>query len=100
MDLGEGGLGVAVTAPGDGPVDFVSRFFCPWVGIDEDPVTGVAHTVLTPYWTGERGLDSLEAQQMSHRPGSLTVRLEGDRVHLTGRAVTVARGEILSPDLV
>jgi PhzF family phenazine biosynthesis protein len=96
VDLG-GALGVAVTGPGDGDVDFVSRFFCPWVGIDEDPVTGVAHTVLTPYWTGVLGARSLEARQISARGGALTVAYVGDRVHLTGSAVAVAEGRILRP---
>ena len=97
VDL-EGGLGVAVTAPGDGSIDFVSRFFAPWVGIDEDPVTGVAHTVLTPYWTGRLGHRDLEARQISRRGGSLTVRLASDRVHLVGSAVTVAEGRIRRPE--
>ena len=88
---------MAVTAPGDGEVDFVSRFFCPWVGIDEDPVTGVAHTVLTPYWTVELGARPLEARQLSARGGALTVAQVGDRIHLTGSAVTVAEGRIVSP---
>jgi predicted PhzF superfamily epimerase YddE/YHI9 len=96
IDLGPGGLGVAVTAPGD-DVHFESRFFCPWVGIDEDPVTGVAHTALTPYWASELGLSTMEARQVSRRGGSLTVRLDGERVHLTGAAVTVARGHLLEP---
>jgi PhzF family phenazine biosynthesis protein len=98
IDLGEGGLGVTVTAPGDGPVDFVSRFFCPWVGIDEDPVTGVAHTALTPYWAAQLGVETMEARQVSQRQGALTVRLAGERVHLSGSAVTVARGEIVVPE--
>lgn len=97
VDLGEGGLGVTVTARGQGPVDFVSRFFCPWVGIDEDPVTGLAHTVLTPYWAAELGRETMEARQVSGRGGALTARLEGARVHLSGSAVTVCRGEIVAP---
>ena len=54
VDLGKGSMGIAVTAPGS-ETDFVSRFFAPWVGVDEDPVTGVAHTVLTPFWSRETG---------------------------------------------
>lgn len=88
-------LGVAVTAPGDAPdVDFVSRFFAPWVGVDEDPVTGVAHTVLTPYWAERLGQDELSARQLSARGGELTVRNRGDRVHLIGQAVVVAEGRM------
>ncbi len=98
VDLGGEDLGVAVTAPGGAPdVDFVSRFFAPWAGIDEDPVTGVAHTVLTPYWADELDRTSLRARQISERGGSLGVRLEGDRVHLVGTAVAVARGRIRVP---
>ena len=97
VELGEGPLGVSVTAPGDGEVDFVSRFFGPWVGVDEDPVTGMAHTILTPYWAGELRGDVLRARQVSPRGGELKVRMVGDRVHVSGQAVTVARGELLLP---
>lgn len=92
-----GGLmGVAVTAPGTNPeVDFVSRFFAPWLGVDEDPVTGVAHTTLTPYWARALGKAEMSALQRSARGGSLTVRDRGDRVELIGQAVTVARGHIV-----
>lgn len=93
IDPGDGVLGVAVTAPGD-EVDFVSRFFAPWAGIDEDPVTGVAHTALGPYWASESGRTALRAKQLSRRGGEVGVRLRGDRVDLIGRAVTVARGRI------
>ncbi len=91
-------LGVAVTAPGreDG-VDFVSRFFAPWVGVDEDPVTGVAHTVLTPYWAHRLGRETMRARQLSARGGELTVRHRGDRVHLIGEAVVVAEGRMVEP---
>ena len=91
-----GGLmGVAATAPGADPaVDFVSRFFAPWVGVDEDPVTGVAHTTLTPYWAARLGRSEMSARQRSARGGSLTVRDRGARVELVGQAVTVAAGRI------
>ena len=91
-----GGLmGVAATAPGADPaVDFVSRFFAPWVGVDEDPVTGVAHTTLTPYWAARLGRSEMSARQRSARGGSLTVRDRGARVELVGQAVTVAEGRI------
>ncbi len=86
---------VAVTAPGaDDGVDFVSRVFGPWVGVDEDPVTGVAHTTLAPWWARVLGKTEMSARQRSARGGSLTVRHRGDRVDLIGQAVTVAKGHI------
>lgn len=97
VELGRGMLGVAVTAPGEGGADFVSRFFAPWVGVDEDPVTGVAHTVLGPYWAAETGRSAFRARQLSARGGTLGVHVEGERVHLTGHAVVVARGELVPP---
>jgi len=99
IPLPEGMLGVAVTAPGsEEGVDFVSRFFGPWVGVDEDPVTGMAHTVLAPYWAGELGKDEMEARQRSARGGEVRVRIAGDRVILIGAAVTVAKGVFYLPD--
>ena len=96
--LPEGVMGVAVTAPGDDPgVDFVSRFFAPWLGVDEDPVTGVAHTTLTPWWSARLGKREMSARQRSARGGVLTVRERGDRVELLGRAVTVAAGRMVRP---
>jgi len=96
--LGEGVMGVSVTAGSDDDgVDFVSRFFGPWVGVPEDPVTGMAHTTLGPYWAMQLGRQRLEARQRSARGGELGVRVEGDRVHLLGGAVTVARGEVIPP---
>ncbi len=93
-----GVMGVAVTAPGDDPdVDFVSRFFAPWVGVDEDPVTGVAHTTLTPWWAAVLGKGEMEARQRSARGGTLAVRARGDRVELLGNAVTVAAGRMVRP---
>ncbi|MEJ8801552.1 PhzF family phenazine biosynthesis protein [Pontibacter sp. H249] len=88
-----GGRGVIVTAPGN-EVDFVSRFFCPNVGINEDPVTGSAHTTLTPYWSQRLGKAILTAKQLSKRQGNLTCELAGDRVKITGKAVTYLTGEI------
>ena len=90
-------MGVAVTAPGDDGVDFVSRFFAPWLGVDEDPVTGVAHTTLAPYWAAALGKTELEARQRSARGGALVARSLGDRVELAGHAVTVATGTIVRP---
>jgi len=92
VDLGPAALGVIVTAPGEDEADFVSRFFGPWVGVDEDPVTGMAHTLLTPYWVRETGTAALKAEQLSQRGGKLRVRMVGDRVHVFGQAVTVFKG--------
>jgi PhzF family phenazine biosynthesis protein len=79
-----------VTAPGDRPdQDFVSRFFAPGVGVPEDPVTGSAHCVLAPYWSGRLGRTRLTGFQASRRGGLVGVELSGDRVRLTGQAVTV-----------
>jgi len=88
--------GVIVTArasEGSG-ADFVSRFFAPRVGVDEDPVTGSAHCVLAPYWAQRLGRTRMTGYQASRRGGLVGVRLEGDRVVLTGRAVTVMRGHL------
>lgn len=85
--------GVIVTAPGR-EVDFVSRFFAPKVGIDEDPVTGSAHCTLTPYWAGELGRPSLSARQLSPRTGSLQCLLEGERVLISGSVVSYLEGTI------
>ena len=80
------------TAPGDAS-DIVSRVFVPAYGIDEDPVTGGAHAVLTPFWTQKLARESFTAYQASAREGSLTCRLDGDRVWLGGPCVTVVKGE-------
>ncbi len=85
--------GIIVTAPGDN-VDFVSRFFAPQVGIDEDPVTGSAHTKSTPYWAKRLGKNELSALQISKRVGTLSLVYLGDRVEMKGNAVTFLRGEI------
>ena len=85
--------GVIVTAPGK-EVDFVSRFFAPGAGIDEDPVTGSAHTKLTPYWSRKLGKDILEARQISKRVGELTCRNKGERTEILGNSVTYMIGEI------
>lgn len=88
--------GVIVTAPAEADgVDFVSRFFAPRVGVDEDPVTGSAHCVLAPYWSRVLGRDELTGYQASRRGGTVRVRVQGDRVYLGGQAVTVLRGELL-----
>jgi PhzF family phenazine biosynthesis protein len=92
----EGIRGVIATAPADGggEHDFVSRFFAPADGIPEDPVTGSAHTALAPYWVGRLGRDGLVGLQASPRGGLVRTELHGDRVHLTGRAVTVVDGTL------
>jgi PhzF family phenazine biosynthesis protein len=88
--------GVIVTARSEmDDVDFVSRFFAPRVGVDEDPVTGSAHCVLAPYWAHELGRDALVGYQASARGGIVRVRARGDRVILAGQAVTVLRGELV-----
>ena len=74
--------------------DFVSRCFFPITGVDEDPVTGSAHTTLTPYWAEQLGKDSLLAKQVSSRGGELKCVLEGDRVIIGGEAVTYLKGFI------
>jgi PhzF family phenazine biosynthesis protein len=86
--------GLIVTAPGK-DVDFVSRCFYPAYGIDEDPVTGSAHTVLTPLWADKLGKKKLTARQISERGGELECELRGKRVRLTGQAITYLSGQIL-----
>ena len=87
--------GVIVTSrSADSRFDFVSRFFAPAVGVDEDPVTGSAHCTLGPYWAAKLGKKDVVGYQASARGGALTVTLRGDRVLLAGRAVTVLRGEL------
>jgi predicted PhzF superfamily epimerase YddE/YHI9 len=92
--------GVIVTAPGAGSgqthYDFVSRFFAPRAGVDEDPVTGSAHCCLGPFWGERLGKTEMLAFQASPRGGEVRVRLAGPRVRLGGQAVTVLRGELLA----
>jgi predicted PhzF superfamily epimerase YddE/YHI9 len=84
-----------VTAAGDvDGVDYVSRFFGPGVGIDEDPVTGSAHCILSPYWSARLGRAELTGAQVSARGGIVRTRQDGNRVHLSGQAVTVVSGEL------
>ena len=93
----DGIRGVIATAPAAGPgsgYDFVSRFFAPAQGIPEDPVTGSAHTALAPYWSGRLGRDSLTGLQASARTGLVRAAIHGDRVHLTGHAITVLDGTL------
>jgi PhzF family phenazine biosynthesis protein len=89
--------GVIVTAPGE-TKDFVSRFFAPNCGIDEDPVTGSAHCMLAPYWGEKLGKSTMSAVQLSKREGMLECRLVQDRVFISGRAVAYLEGAIEVPD--
>ncbi|MES2520553.1 MAG: PhzF family phenazine biosynthesis protein [Bacteroidota bacterium] len=85
--------GIIVTAKGD-KVDFVSRFFGPQAGIDEDPVTGSAHTTLTAYWAKTLNKNTLSARQISARGGNLACQLIGDRVKIAGKVAPYLIGEI------
>jgi PhzF family phenazine biosynthesis protein len=88
--------GIIVTSRASGgDIDFVSRFFAPGSGVDEDPVTGSAHCCLAPYWSERLGKTEMTGFQASARGGVVRVRIEGDRVKLGGRAVTVFRGELV-----
>ena len=84
------------TAQGQPPHDIISRVFAPWLGVNEDPVTGAAHTVLGPYWSGLLGKERLRAFQASRRGGELVVEMAGEgRVYLVGKAVVLMKGELL-----
>ncbi|NWF39726.1 PhzF family phenazine biosynthesis protein [Mariprofundus sp. NF] len=87
------GRGVILTAPSD-TYDFVSRFFAPKLGIDEDPVTGSSFTQLAPYWAVRLGCSKLYAKQLSSRGGEVRCELDGDRVFIAGGAVKYLQGEI------
>lgn len=87
--------GIIVTSRGSkDDYDFVSRFFAPASGVDEDPVTGSAHCALAPYWKQRLGRDNLTGYQASKRGGIVRTACVGDRVKLSGQAVTVSRGEL------
>lgn len=100
INLGRKILALSVTSESAvSGIDVVSRVFAPWAGIDEDPVTGLAHTALGPYWTAELGQAEIGARQGGRRQGQLQVRVVGERVHLIGHAVTIGRGVLqLPPD--
>ena len=90
-----GSRGVIVTSRDEtGKFDFVSRFFAPAVGVDEDPVTGSAHCSLGHYWMEKLQKSCLNAWQASPRGGGMQVSVEGDRVKLLGQAITIFRGEL------
>ncbi|HEU5268775.1 MAG TPA: PhzF family phenazine biosynthesis protein [Jatrophihabitans sp.] len=95
QQVGHGVIVSAVAAESSG-ADIVSRFFAPALAVPEDPVTGAAHTVLLPYWSQRLGRTELTAAQVSPRGGRLALRLVGDRVLITGRAVTVLDARLLS----
>lgn len=87
--------GLIVTALGGNDSDFVSRFFAPAAGINEDPVTASAHCTLGAYWSTKLNKTTMIGHQVSARGGRVDVRLRGDRVDLTGRALTVTRGALV-----
>ena len=88
--------GVIVTSRAISPgYDFISRFFAPAVGVNEDPVTGSAHCTLGPFWSRKLGKNDFLAYQASERGGTLRVRVAGDRVYLGGKAVTIFQGELI-----
>ena len=91
---GIGYWGLAVTAPGDQGYDFISRFFAPDRGVPEDPVTGSAHTILTPYWAGRLGKKTMKARQVSPRGGDLIVTDDGARSVIAGKCALYLKGEI------
>ncbi len=87
--------GVCVTAPGNGNgYDFVSRYFAPAVGVNEDPVTGSSFTELVPYYAARMNKHEFQARQVSKRGGDLSLRLDGNRVHIKGQAKTVMHGQL------
>ena len=89
------GIIITAAANAGSEYDFVSRFFCPSVGINEDPVTGSAHCALSPFWSKRLGRAQLTGYQASERGGIVRVQFDGDRVHLGGQAITVLRGQLL-----
>lgn len=92
--------GLAITALGDdGKYDFVSRYFSPQTGIPEDPVTGMAHCLLGPYWESKTGKQTFRAYQASPRGGELWIRLSDKRAFIGGKAITVMKGEMLKQSL-
>ena len=90
----DAGKGTIVTAPGEGDVDYVCRFFAPSIGIDEDPATGSIHCTLAPYWAGRLGKDTFRAQQLSARGGTVQCTNRGDRVKISGKARLYLHGTL------
>jgi len=92
LDIGISGA--IVTAPGEGDVDYVCRFFAPSIGINEDPATGSIHCTLAPYWAPRLGKETLRAQQLSARGGRVQCSIGGDRVKIAGDARLYSHGTI------
>ena len=92
--LKETGYKVIITAPGNNGTDFVSRFFAPSIGIDEDPVTGSSHSQLIPFWAEKLNKNKMFARQLSQRGGDLECKFWGDRVTMAGQCVFFMKGEI------
>lgn len=92
--LKQSGWKVILTAPGNDGVDFVSRFFAPAAGVDEDPVTGSAHSQLIPFWADKLGKKKMYARQLSRRGGEIWCGLWGDRVSMSGQCAFYLKGEI------
>jgi PhzF family phenazine biosynthesis protein len=90
--------GVAITTDNTDDYDFISRYFNPWAGINEDPVTGSVHTVLVNYWGSILGKNSMRAYQASYRAGELILKIQGDRVEIVGDAIISLKGEIYAND--
>ncbi len=95
--LAELGRAVCVTARGD-TCDFVSRYFCPGDAVEEDPVTGSTHTVLVPYWARHLAKHDFHARQLSQRAGDIYCKLDGERVLISGSAITYLSGQIVLND--
>ena len=93
----EGLKGIAVTTKGNDRYDFISRYFNPWAGVNEDPVTGSVHTVLAPYWSIILDEKQLLAYQASARGGEIKIEIKENRVELIGEAIVVLKGEIYTP---
>lgn len=89
--VGDRGIGITKRST---RYDFVSRYFNPWFGVDEDPVTGSVHTVLAAYWGAQLRKSTLHAHQASYRPGDLELQIEGEIVHIAGKATIVLQGVI------
>jgi PhzF family phenazine biosynthesis protein len=92
LDIGT--AGAVVTAPGEGNVDYVCRFFAPSIGIDEDPATGSIHCTLAPYWAGRLGKQKFRAHQLSARGGEVQCSIAGDRVKIAGKARLYLQGTL------
>jgi PhzF family phenazine biosynthesis protein len=92
LDIGT--AGAIVTAPGEGDVDYVCRFFAPSIGIDEDPATGSIHCTLAPYWAGRLGKRKFRAQQLSARGGEVQCSIAGDRVKIAGKTRLYLQGTL------